>query len=197
MKRDIIIDCETLATNTTPVLLSIGACTLDRDEAFLRHVTIDSQLPFRTIDPNTAVWWVQQSEAALASTFCPSYSGFIEPKADLAEVLGHLSTWIEMVAPTCEGGRNIWTNGAAADAVWLETAYAQLALKCPWSYRDVRCLRTLYALFPEIEPARTEYVSHSAVDDALYQARRAELCLLELPKYANTGALLRERDKTQ
>lgn len=178
----ITIDCETLAVDTRPIIASIGAARFyDSPEhsnarpTFEVLVNVEEQRGYRTFDPNTAVWWLTQEPPAIKATFCR------EPRFILPEALQQLSTWIYGQRGFWSSvDLRIWTNGAAADAVWLETAYKDCRLPCPWTFRDVRCLRTLYALFPGAKPAGVGLIVHNAVDDAIYQAQRAEMCFARL-----------------
>ena len=67
----------------------------------------------------------------------------------------------------------VWGNGADFDLVILENYFRRMGWdQMPWSYKNVRCYRTLKNLVPDI-PFKNTGVAHSAEDDAAYQALHA------------------------
>lgn len=75
-------------------------------------------------------------------------------------------------ADTC-----IWSYGANFDEVILAHAYRQKRERTPWSYKNVRCFRTIRAQYPDVEIAETG-TKHNALDDAKWQTE----LLLEIAK---------------
>ena len=68
----------------------------------------------------------------------------------------------------------IWAKGPDYDLVMINAAYGMLGMRCPFSFRNARCVRTRLALgrslgLPNIE---RKGIKHFALDDAVYQAEQ-------------------------
>ena len=164
---DIMIDLETLHTETQGVILSIGACRfndLDIDnEGFYRAITIQSNLDEgRTISPSTLRWWLDQTDKAKAV--------LDDPKAiPLGQALDELRDWI---GPRWEGVR-VWGNGADFDIAMVKHAYGQQ--QTPWKFWNVRCFRTIKNMeSAKSVPAPVNAGAHNALFDAIAQAQHLQ-----------------------
>lgn len=178
----IMLDLETLGTAPGCIIASIGAVAFDRkgvyeDHRFYGTVSIRNQ-PGLEIDPNVLEWWLRQSDAARNSTFPaqPTYRSLQEAMTDFAR-------WYTM-----KRGKTpeIWSNGATFDIPIIEHAMRVSGVEVPWSYRDVRCFRTLAALVPVAFESKG--VKHNALVDAVYQAKQAYIALngvAHSPNYAD------------
>lgn len=171
MKR-CVVDCETLGVGNNPVILAIGAVVINDDDAapsrdrqpvMYHNISIESCLKAGlTVTEGTLVWWMKQPE---------------DPRMAIVhgQSINPMTLEAALFALSClykdNGCEEIWSYGATADVIWLQSAYAATGKPCPWTYRDARCLRTLGevkdpdgALWPE--PA----VKHHALEDALAEA---------------------------
>lgn len=169
----IMLDLETLGTAPGSVILSIGACVFDEngpldgcDNRF--HLNIDVE---RTVDAgflmdtSTALWWMKQGDAARGALLA-GQKGAVGPHVAMVD----FCEWLKRVAPD-DKARFIWGKGPSFDCGLLAAAYRLMRLPTPWRYPNERCVRTVAAMRPDIaEPVR-EGVHHSALDDALHQAR--------------------------
>lgn len=155
-----MVDIETLSSDPTAVVLSIGAVTFSSDRVtnpFFRSVEIFSSLMAGcTIDPNTVEWWRQQSDVAKQAA--QPLKGKLVLVAALEDLAGYL-----------QGADEIWAKGPDFDLVVLSQAYRAVGLRQPWSYRYARDCRTIYAL-SGVKESR-DGLNHSAVDDAINQAQ--------------------------
>ena len=166
--KHIMLDLETLSTRPNAAILTIGAVKFTpgqttpttEDDTFFRRVAIPplGQANPYHIDSETLWWWVQQSEPARKAAFNPQ--GALPIRRALVE----FTSWLG------PHDYKIWGNGAAFDNAVLAHAYGAEGFKVPWSYKNDRCLRTLWAMAPDIDPAR-EGTHHDALDDALHQVK--------------------------
>jgi hypothetical protein len=175
MFTDISIDLETLGTAPGSVILSIGAIAFNADDPshrslppclhrFDRAINLNSAVRAGlTIDPNTVIWWLTQSEAARRAMV--SRQGDAAP---IDAVLFAFQTFIEHYTVGAEHVR-IWGNGSDFDNVLLAVAYAKVNMTPPWRFYNNRCLRTLrgeHPLVPRVQPV----LAHDALSDAEAQA---------------------------
>ena len=163
--KHIMIDCETLGTTASAVVLSIGAVKFDLvsdkidDNGFYASVSIDSNLDYgRRIQEGTLLWWLKQDISA--------QTVFHEEKVNLADALVDLSDWIDSDDYT------VWSNGADFDIPMLTHAYSQVQVEVPWKFYNCRCYRT-YKNLPGAKNIRVPPlgVKHNALSDAYQQAQ--------------------------
>lgn len=170
-----MVDIETLGKTPDTVILTMAAQRFDPygsgydDEQSVNiRVTIESQ-ENRTIDDSTVEWWATQSEEAKNDAFLPE--GRVDLRTGLEQL--HRLIWnTEMV----------WMNSPSFDAVILEHAWAQLGLPKPWQYWNLRDVRTLVSLVPELNLPKT---SHTALADS----RRQILIVQDALAYLKVRAL--------
>jgi len=160
-----MLDLETLSSRNSAGILSIGAVRMDLvnfalgPEFYVAILPSSSQNFGLHIDADTIVWWMRQNPLA--------QKVFSDPRAvplDLA--LADFGNFLqgEIVS-------GLWGNGATFDNVILRNAYAACDIKCPWSYRDDVCFRTMRKLFNMPLPLEAATgVAHNALDDARRQA---------------------------
>jgi len=162
---DIMIDLETLATSTDATILTIGAVKFDpfgKDieepamDSFYVRVDLDScdELGL-AVNDDTIAWWAQQSKEAQDEAF--GTEGRI-----------HIREAMDKLYKFCWGAKRVWSNGAAFDIPICETAYKRLNKSIPWSFWQVRDVRTAFDL--GINPNRPVVTAHHALQDAYNQA---------------------------
>lgn len=168
--NDIMLDLETLGTNSNAPIVSIGAVWFDLERlgtSFYVVLDLEEQVNYlrRKIDPKTIQWWMTQSEEARKV--------FAVETEDVYEGLEKFEQFVGTSNP------NIWGNGSDFDNILLGNLYDSLGYKKPWSYSKNRCYRTLKNLgimtrepFPEFEGTQ-----HDALADAKHQARCAQIYL--------------------
>ena len=164
-----MIDLETMGLGTKPAIVSIGAVMVNiKTGEFVDQFYLDGLLESSVNDlglemwPSTVVWWSQQTEAARKA---------LQPSdTTINSALGQLRIWFLHWSSVCDFSLPIWSNGATADIVWLNSAYKAAKIALPWSYRDERCYRTLKNLYPEIA-GDDQLVAHNALEDAKWQGK--------------------------
>lgn len=166
MKNRIMIDLETLGVSSSPVILSIGAVRFDlngvRDDFYQRIEIASCTAVELKIDPETVMWWMQQSDEARKALFSQECSTVY-----LVDALLALDAW----AIGSHGQVDeIWGNGASSDNVWIANAFKAIDYKPGWDFRADRCYRTLKNLYPDVSLPEKQGAEHNAVDDARFQA---------------------------
>lgn len=162
---DVMIDLETLATSTDAAILTIGAVKFDpygKDveepamDSFYVKVDLDScdELGL-AVNDDTIAWWSQQSKEAQAEAF---------EGTDRI----HIRDAFDQLYKFCWGAKRVWSNGAAFDVPICETVYKRLNKAVPWSFWQVRDVRTAFDL--GIDPKRPPVLAHHALQDAWNQA---------------------------
>lgn len=163
---DVMIDLETLATTTDASILTIGAVKFDpfgREESdpamdsFYVRVDLDScdEIGLVTND-DTIAWWANQSKEAQEEAF-----GDGDDRV-------HIRVAFERLYKFCWGAQRVWSNGAAFDVPICETVYRRINKAIPWSFWQVRDVRTAFDL--GINPQRPTVTAHNALVDAYQQA---------------------------
>ncbi len=155
-----MIDLETLDTEPTSTILTIGAQGFSlangvmTDVTFYKRLNIDSQAD-RTINDDTVNWWGKQSEAAQEEAL-----GDGDDRVDIETALKELSK-------VCWKHKEIWANGTTFDIVILENAFKQYGVPIPWKFWQVNDARTVYKLVPQV--GRQSGNTHNALEDCVNQ----------------------------
>lgn len=167
-----MIDVETLDTETSAVVLSVGMVVYDPltigtnnlDGLHKLYYSMDIQTQItqgRTISGSTVVWWSEQSTEARKV--------FTEyPKTHPIGVLSNISDMLREYKV-----EHVWGNGVDFDNAIISSLAKSFGAPKPLNYKHNRCFRTLKALLghhiPEVAtmPLGTH---HNALDDAVYQA---------------------------
>lgn len=169
--NNVMIDLETMGTGPNAAIVAIGACQFDTTGVgaqFYEVVDLKSSVQFgMEIDPDTVMWWLQQSDSAR--------------RALCSGVPIHLNSALTSLAEWLPTNPVIWGNGAAFDNVILSHAYKINGLKTPWEFWNDRCYRTMKNMYPNISMQRTGE-HHCAIDDAVSQAQH----LIDILKHINT-----------
>ena len=160
MKRQIMLDIETLGVIPGSAILSIAAVEFDKDrigDRFYRNIVPDSNaLAGLTIDPATVTWWDKQSPGAREA--------LIPNRVPIEQALEELNRFIS-IDPKCE----VWGNGADFDKPLIDAAYRACGMRAAWPTFSGRCFRTMKSQSPDIE-LEWEGCHHNALDDAINQA---------------------------
>ena len=165
MKKNIMLDLETLGKEPKSIIVSIGAVEFSETEVSENKFYInidpeDCQSYGLKINASTFLWWMGQSEAArLAITD--------SEKVKLKEALISFSSWL--LTDSSKDDVIVWGNGSDFDNTILSSSYSETGLGQPWSFRNNRCYRTIKSLSPDIK-IETSGTHHNALDDAVSQA---------------------------
>lgn len=175
MRKELMIDLETLSTRSNAAIISIGVAVMDTDALMVvdsakwNVIAETSQDVGLHIDANTVMWWLGQPVDAKQHLFTPQPIPLLSALQEL-----YARFYADDSFPT-------WGNGAAFDNVILRSAYEASNMPCPYVYSHDRCYRTMKNMYPFIKPLEStaEFVKHDAMHDALYQAEH----LLEIMRY--------------
>jgi exodeoxyribonuclease VIII len=171
-RYQIMLDIETLGKKPDAVVLSVGAAVMDmatltivdRKYWLLDHEDQDG----RSIDADTVLWWLQQSDAA-RSAF---RSQLQESPEQFAFELGDLFTKYATTTP--------WANGTNFDLPILADLVREYR-KPPWGYRhqDMRSLATVMENVLSWKDYSKQHnpTAHNALDDAVCQANYVLECM--------------------
>jgi 3' exoribonuclease, RNase T-like len=150
------------------VVLSIGTCVFD-------PATGETSKPFyATLDPQAQIdrglkmdggaflWWLMQSDAARKAVS----SGQVSPETAFEALR---SWWPSRDART-------WCYPTSYDLPVLARAFAAFGIKPPWKWTETMCMRTLWKLACDHDPAaaniekKSNPLAHDALADAQEQA---------------------------
>ena len=168
MSAQIMVDLETMGTEVTSVILSIGAVSFDPEtgglgNTFYKEINTNSCLNAGlTVNEKTMDWWQTQP---------PEVRGLLEQCRSSVEFLpDSLKEFGEYVQANMdpESG-NVWGNGASFDNAILAHAYSKVGMELPWPFYKDRCYRTIKSLGPKVLFKR-QGILHNALDDAVTQA---------------------------
>lgn len=160
----VMIDIESFSLKEHAFIVSIGAVRFGTHKmGETLYLPCFERQKGRSIDLDTVVWWLQQSDQA-REVFKT------EPK-DVLELRTALLELSEFINP----GDNIWANGVTFDINTLTHAYQSLGMRVPWRYNKINCLRSIKTIYPDVysmvEPLVRKETSHNALDDAICQAK--------------------------
>ena len=168
---DVMIDIETLGKGNDALILSIGAVEFNLragvlGSEFTQRIDVaSSQGHGAKLDASTVVWWMQQSDTARKAI--GNGRGMM-----LAEAMDSLSRYLYMVAPFSDMKLlNVWGNGSTFDISILEDSYKLVGEVEPWTFRNVRDMRTMVDLMGRFGISYGKGpVAHTALADARAQA---------------------------
>lgn len=176
-----MIDLETLDTEPSSVILTIGACAFDlygtdspdaikgdEQSCFYRKVTIESnEAAGRTISGSTVMWWMQQSDDARASLIEGHH-------VELRKALVEFNLWWSE-----HGVDRVWAKSPDFDCKIMESAFKGFKIPVPWFFSNTRCVRTIQELaYPDGDRPNFDFgTAHDALDDAIQQAVMVQHCM--------------------
>ncbi|MGO2497742.1 MAG: 3'-5' exonuclease [Vibrio litoralis] len=185
------IDLETLDTETTAKILSIGIVPFNfgeqvsfeelcnRPSSFYIKIDIDSynQLTSFTESSSTKDWWEKQGEEA-RHVLEESELDLLLPVA-LSMIKQHLA---EHVEPLKKDQGQIFCRGYDFDGGILDHAFQQCCITQPWRYNRFRCVRTV---IDTLAGTRNGYVKEEHPDGfihhhALHDAAKDTLSMITL-----------------
>lgn len=158
--KDVMIDLETLGTKPGCGILAIGATTLDLQEHFYCKIAPESNKDLDLFMQQDTMDWHQKQPIHV---YQENFSG----TTHILEALEKFQNWFKQVQGNC-----VWGNGADFDLPILTAAYHETMYKvAPWKPFNGRCYRTLKSLYSNIKPDIFEGAKHTALADAIYQAK--------------------------
>lgn len=173
---DVMIDLETLGLKDDAVILQIAVVATGLEicdapiSSFNIYVSPATQ-PRRSVDYGTLLFWQEQPEEV--------FNTVAGGTSSLKDALVELNKFIEALsAAEGIGSLQFWCKGDR-DFRWLETAYIQEGVNCPWNYWQLADLRTAMALFPSVTPSKPMQV-HNAIYDAEAQMQTLQAIRTEI-----------------
>lgn len=163
--KHLMVDLETMGTRVNAPVLAIGAVFFDPmtgtlGKTFDRRIDVADAMRYGVADGNTLKWWMQQDAAARKLVY--------EAESSASDVF---NDFVQFVGSNTQP----WGNGASFDISILDYAIPKITGKQPpWKFWNVRDCRTVKELARGVVPDYTlprEGVHHSALDDAIYQAK--------------------------
>lgn len=162
--NNIMVDLETLDTNATSVIISVGAVVFDTEKILRRGywvLDIDEQVKAgRTVSGSTISWWSQQSDKA-RKVFVPT---------SLPWSIANFGTEFKGFF---QGEKlAFWGNGSDFDTAIMIDFWNRHGLeKIPgWKYSNNMCFRTFNKMTGCKGMVQRAGVHHHALDDAEFQA---------------------------
>lgn len=171
--KDIMIDIETLSTNSNSVILTLGAVKFNRGkdiellencETFYRRINLDSCMNLgMKMDNETLNWWLEQSNEA-------KYEALEnKDRQDIKFVLKEFSEWVGNI------NNYIWGHGDDFDCVILDNAYKCCGIQTPWKFWNTRDTRTLFDITKvNLKDVHSEH-EHNSLHDAYRQVKCVKL----------------------
>jgi len=172
-----MVDLETLGTDSNSVIVTVSilACNLKTSEIYGElelSIDMNDQVQMGAlIDPNTVVWWLQQSkesqEELLRNSSVSVYSA------------------VEMIERFIDkhGQGTLWGNGATFDNVILRNLYSRHGQIFPipfWRDRDVRTIVDLGGI--DTRDFKFTGTKHKGLDDCKHQLNYCSYALSKLGK---------------
>ena len=183
MMIDVMLDIETLGTNSGSVILSIGACFFNPvtgkiGEKFLRAIDLKSSIDKGfSINGDTLAWWLRDNPEALKSTID------VEGKESITEALVSFMNFCDTYGQIAKV--RLWANDPSFDTAMIMKACEMCDVEYRLKFWNNRCVRTIVGFCPpnlfkeyKINNQRTGY--HTADADAVYQAQYVSYILREL-----------------
>lgn len=162
MKR-VMLDIETLSTNTHAAVLSIGVAVFDDTQVLdTNGWAMEMRAMEGHIDPSTLSWWMKQSDVAREFSF----SGKYHPIAAASEL-----------RPYITDAEEVWANDPNFDLVILQHWWERMPRLNAWpvSFRKYRSVRTMMMLasryYVGTDHVWTGATAHNPIEDAACQAR--------------------------
>lgn len=171
LKRHMMLDIECLSKTGIPAIVQIGACYFNMQtgaihDTFKVNINLESSTERGfTIDADTTLWWLHQSNEA-------RHAVFFDEKYRPKPVVEAFTDFQEF----CHGAKNVWSH-ATFDASIVLHAYSHLKMQYPFHYRTCRDLRTIVYLAnytrDEIHDMKEERIGthHDALEDCLHQVK--------------------------
>ncbi|HGC2763574.1 TPA: 3'-5' exoribonuclease, partial [Escherichia coli] len=143
----LMIDLETMGTNTNAPIVVIGAVFFDPQTGEIGPVfyivisLTDAMNTGAVPDGGTIKWWLKQSSEARAAIL----TGQVKLKDSLSRFREFINEYSD------EKFVQVWGNGATFDNAILRTSYERLDIPCPWRYHNDRDVRTIVELGKTID----------------------------------------------
>lgn len=178
----IMLDLETLSLQNNAVVSEAAIAIFDPQADFINFsyswlLQLETQQKNgRHVGMDTVQWWLMQEEAPRLKMAEKKDRVFV---TDFLDHLDRVCDWKNV-----EG---FWSHGLNFDVIILTDMYTMYGRKVPWHYRTPRDTRTLFWLADmKTEDLVKAEVKHSAVSDAIAQAKSVQMAMRRLAVKNNT-----------
>lgn len=168
--KHIMMDIETLSTNSNGVITTISAVQFNLEtgkigKQFETAIVIDEQVDDGAIiDIDTVVWWMSQDEEAIKAMLRI-------PKVSVGKALLDFNDWIKSLKQPINDIK-LWGNGVSFDNVMVRNLYkrSNIEFALPyWCDNDVRTLVTLGNI--DTRNYKFDGIKHNGIDDCKHQIK--------------------------
>ncbi|MND61127.1 hypothetical protein D3C87_600990 [compost metagenome] len=159
-KRHLVLDLETLALHPHAAITEIGIIDLLTDQTLSLKINPHEQREGFVQDPQTIEWHLKRDPSYLINL---AHTG-VRP----CTAAGNLHNWLMQVKANSDKELVIWCQGTDFDIPIITNFLKHYQYHLPWGYTNVRDIRTLAALFPEVEYKKG---NHTALEDATMAAQ--------------------------
>lgn len=189
----IMIDIETLATDSNAVVLQFAAVPFSIEDgypcgpSFNTGFNVQDQIKQykRTVDDSTLVWWLKQQHESQIDV-----AEAIETKLQQATVntVCEIIRWI--IEEMKNGCTEIWSSGSTFDIPILESLMGQCFYRVPWEFYMIRDLRTLRSFVgldkKEVQKPKGDVKEHTALWDCHWQINQYRACMERIESATGT-----------
>jgi len=161
----IMVDLETMGQNPGCSVISLAAVhfnieTGETGKEFYHTISLQSNFSAGLLpEPDTILWWMQQSNEARAV--------FDNTSQQL-----HIAQALILFQSFVNDSHSLWGNGARFDLGILTEAYRKVYLKPSWDPKKELDVRTLVDFYPEIKATMPfTGTRHNALDDCRHQIK--------------------------
>lgn len=182
MRKDIMVDIETLGTGESSTIFQIAASSfsIETGEIYdsINLIGDIESYPYLSVDGSTLKWWLNTDKELLTNLL---NSGNLTE----GEMISLFNRWVKSQSHNI-GHIYLWGNGILFDNAKLKKLSEDNVEKYPIYYRNDRDVRTLLELASMksgmSEDSIKDSVSvenetkHDAIDDVTYQIRLAHKC---------------------
>lgn len=170
--KDVMIDIETLSTDSNALITTISCVQCDIRNGKIGEskeigIELDQQLKNGAVlDKDTVIWWLSQNKDAIIS--------MIEiEKIDVTVALSELNIWFIGLADKlgCKTkDLKLWGNGSSFDNTIVRNLYKRSNIEFVIPYYNDRDVRTLVDLY-DIDTRKYEFkgIKHNGIDDCKHQ----------------------------
>ena len=159
MKKNIMIDLETMGSGSNAAIVAVGAVRFGKGgigETFYKKISLAESCSYgMEIDADTVIWWLKQSDEARAELTDGNTSPLLEVMTDFEKYLNDDDV--------------VWGNGSDFDNVILGNLWKSLDKEVPWKFWNSQCYRTMKNTNRDVKMQR-QGTHHNALDDAISQA---------------------------
>jgi hypothetical protein len=169
----VMIDIETLGTNTDTVVTQIAAVSFNPVEGtilseFNVHIDIqDSLNEGFTTSASTILWWFAQDEDARLNLIEKNKTGL-----KVRDALLEFKCYFHATFGPDLSNVKVWGNGSTFDINKMKTHFNKFNYPTPWLFWNERDVRTITAFDPELkESIKMEGIKHDGLADSRHQVK--------------------------